>query len=829
MPGSRSYRSSSLSTVSSAAPSSVYSSGRASSAYSTFNSSQPWKDRSLNFANINRGNVAALRSQFASPATTSAGYSRQRIGSVDRYTRSAPNDRLSVGNSNRSSFSPANSYITSAPSRRIYAPPASNTNSTNNLAPSALGITYNKTSPTSRVSGKDSSQERVKNTTYNLTPFSSRRNSGNNTSPAKSSTYNLTPFSSRLNRSEIKDLSNQERKKSKLTPDESIDQESEEEDERNFVRRMCRATSPLEPHDPTVRYRSKPISATKTIKVKIKRKGRRIERKFVNAGVQIDVDELKNNIKYSRFLHGPGYLPNRRLPSLRIEPETTPPNLSSPTLSPRKVLDRWQPKPVSAPTTPVKVKLPSQSSYKIKQRPKNDQSLATGGGEAPAEMKFTIEGTSATEDESVFEEPIPQKQQTSYLLRKQAQEAAAVAPLTPENLSLKDSIEKVKQWKQQLQITPPDAPSSSRPPKIPKVPRQNYKKSDEKKVAEDNASSAPSDLISTRPMSPYDNMQRRSPSPYDNLDQRKSSLFGLRNRILTAPSVDSLLTYGPTTEDRGSTMSLTSIGNDRPKRSTFWGVRSVENLSGSILSLPDLARPEQMKKGFISSLIDIDSILGYSDTERDFSDEEQFLDNITPRISPPPEFIYISNLKDIDDVIGSLKFNEKRLITSSCDSLLDTPIAENTPDQPLLPSPSSNALEDIDALLDSISKEPKRSTKKVIITDDPEKPLIDLGVDNKPLVNGRELQTTKDRQIFKSIVRKKIDENKGHLSGEEIVKFSKISQKIPEGNTKFLGYKSFQKLLEGINLDTYKVRPTLILFYASTNSAYGYITLTRCR
>ncbi len=112
--------------------------------------------------------------------------------------------------------------------------------------------------------------------------------------------------------------------------------------------------------------------------------------------------------------------------------------------------------------------------------------------------------------------------------KKEAEMEANFAPLTAENLSLKESIEKVKSWKKQLTVTPPDSPVS------PHSPNKDFRKSELNKADSSHSTQwgrqsgfqpkARPKFFAGVPQFPNSEEESesstsrdRSPSPYDNL------------------------------------------------------------------------------------------------------------------------------------------------------------------------------------------------------------------------------------------------------------------------------------------------------------------------
>ena len=119
-----------------------------------------------------------------------------------------------------------------------------------------------------------------------------------------------------------------------------------------------------------------------------------------------------------------------------------------------------------------KVSIPKQSGFRPTQRPGHASHTET---DSVLDDDRDI-GTSEEELHEVWGYDAPA--QTSYLSKQKEQKqktaeteapvaTTQVLPLTPENLSLKESIEKVKSWKKQLYRTPPETPVPSEGPLSP--------------------------------------------------------------------------------------------------------------------------------------------------------------------------------------------------------------------------------------------------------------------------------------------------------------------------------------------------------------------------
>ena len=290
-----------------------------------------------------------------------------------------------------------------------------------------------------------------------------------------------------------KDKDDDRGRKKKVVYDDSSDSAHEPEGgdpDHSVVYKTSRATSPMDP-DRDFYLQNKPqkdrrryISRTKTKKYPKKVYRWRKDRPIIKTReIQVDENELD---KYSGRLRinrdkfrdreksstSDKYTSNKKyqVPSTSSRPTSYSSQPSAPdrlagsvssrhSNSSQPVRETQQLKEIDS--TPP----PRQSKFKAKERP----------GQKP---QTTVHSQSAARkpqpDTESDDEEYNAPQQSTYAnwkLRQEKRKAAEkkakeknkvkVAALTPENLSLKDSIDKVKSWKRQLQQTPPETPIHS--------------------------------------------------------------------------------------------------------------------------------------------------------------------------------------------------------------------------------------------------------------------------------------------------------------------------------------------------------------------------------
>ena len=345
--------------------------------------------------------------------------------------------------------------------------------------------------------------------------------------------------------------------------------------------------------------------------------------------------------------------------------------------------------------------------------------------------------------------------------------------LTIENMSLKDSIEKVKNWKRQLKMMPPDSPDihkhlpgDRQSKKTAPIPYESdytededidddvsiseemmgtpivYSKSEHKKSQMSPSSRrssnervlSPSGSEETgflREESPnrdishphrgkdkkmcagvpqfsvnqhgqrlkpgHDNRPDRSPSPYDNVDRQSkrhtrddqpTSPYNdtsgrnrphiviepcepdLGDRMVPAMSMDSLAS-GFTSDDGSfgsggeadisraqSMVSLNTFPSSSlpRKRGNISKAMSMDSLATSVSSLPDLVQSSQGSRvGYTFGLQDIDSLLGFTETEDDFSDDFTDENDDSESFYSADELPRKRNIGDSDIVLSPVK------------------------------------------------------------------------------------------------------------------------------------------------------------------------------
>ncbi|ELT95082.1 hypothetical protein CAPTEDRAFT_202967 [Capitella teleta] len=761
-------------------------------------------DRSLSYANTNRGNVASLSNKFGSSSyDTGRGYTSD-AESTRSYGSSYSRPSSSTYGSSRNTSPPRSSSRIgtdySRSSTRDYSSsskPSKSYGSSTDYGSSATKKDYGTSYSSGSTYTPSTPASRLRNTDYNLTPFSSRRT-------AKASDINLTPFStrhtrassvldtssttkpyersssgssmtsrqpsvsrqtsvdrtvSRQNSEEVKkkqkeEEEEKEREKEKLSKqrrriqyDDSSDSEKEPDGKKdpNFRYLTSRATSPMDPDRDAMEMRQmrrkserRFIARTKTKKYPVKEKNRK--RRLKNIHIQVNTEELdkftgrfrheKNKYaKYAKPLETrdkrPSYTSqsstrsssrsqldsdrSSKIPSQSsIETPVTPPAQHS--KEPRKLtekLDKFNHKTGEAQDSkPV----PKQSGFKPKSRSATF-SLSHDEIESPRRSRTTQEDT---EDESVFEDDIPAAQ-TSFVNKHERDKTKRVrvkklepkvAALTSENLSLKDSIDKVRNWKKQLssdgildepavyaqgehkkkkvlkkqeskdstgsgETLKQKSRKSSRegllsPPSEPEIPEIDIQDADKKFKKKKMYSGVPEFPIEDNfdRLKPTANRGKktlnRSSSPYDNDESKPSKLANDKNKqnnkdapvvvidhlvtsdsdateVMSQTPSESMMDYGDESsivtsdEDFGSlqkgqsTMSINSMDTNAtyslPRKGGKFPAMSMDSLASSVSSLPDVVQSSE-RGGQWSRVMDIDSLLGFTETEDDFEEDE---------------------------------------------------------------------------------------------------------------------------------------------------------------------------------------------------------------
>ncbi len=540
---------------------------------------------------------------------------------------------------------------------------------------------------------------------------------------ARTSDYNLTAFSSRLSRqnSEPSLTSRQPSKESissKKSDSESSDSiaesemVSDDEMDPDFHYVVERGTYPKgeEPEEPETR-KKKRIGKKSISKTKIKLRQKKVyERRrdrpvTIDNSIQVNVEELEKNCRRSsRYGSGSGY-------GSRYSSGSYGSSYGSGSYgSTYGTSGRYGGGGSSYGTTytgrsSYRPGSSSYSSYKNKDEVKDSRrsridstesdkskSRHSSGSKENKQSAFvpksrqrrsTLESddevfnhdTKLSSSEEEEEIDIPMKQ--SSFFEKQQQRTK----LTPENLSLKDSIDKVRSWKKQLTETPPDSPVSpvpggGRSPRSGKGKlmytksssgdsvfmdedddafNKEYRKSQlnmsKKKSARKSGSSSDAfskgKMYAGVPQFPVDTEEingevsprskkkvlkikiDRSPSPYDNFlspgDKGGRSPSPYDNmgtpKVHPSKSMESIEDAQDEEQARlnrtQSMMSIDSIG----RKKSLNHAKSMDSLS-TATSLPDLVQPDTCKKkhSFISAFTDIDSFLDFTETEDDFDD-----------------------------------------------------------------------------------------------------------------------------------------------------------------------------------------------------------------
>ena len=245
-----------------------------------------------------------------------------------------------------------------------------------------------------------------------------------------------------------------------------------DEDER-VIYLTSRATSPKETDMETRRERdrrkqreerTKTISRTKTRKSERKIYKRRWDRpKTRNADIQVDEEEIDRNIRLkSRFVGSTSGSYSGRGSSSGYSSK-----YSGSSSSPSKYQSSYDRGASSysrnrtestgsdaAEVEEEKPKLRKKSDGEKKTRPKS--------GCSDSSHQSSYRSKRETPSQSTFINKREAPPQSSFINKRQSRvcDSPEVSALTSENLSLKDSIDKVRSWKEQLHDDPPDSPMS---------------------------------------------------------------------------------------------------------------------------------------------------------------------------------------------------------------------------------------------------------------------------------------------------------------------------------------------------------------------------------
>ena len=699
---------------------------------------------------------------------------------------------------------------------------------------------------------------RPKATDYVLTPFNTRRST-------RTSDVNLTPFATHTSRQsstveskpkekvlteppKLKKAVTKTAKRKSTDSSESCEEPDNERDRIPNVRYLTsRATSPLDSlriERYRDRIRKKNISRTKTKTYPMKvYKRKRDQPKVKDMCIQVDENDIDNIGKklkkinvYKEYKETQDQIEaiknkrlNRKPPRL---PEQNSVSISKAAVG-NKVSKFEQ---IGSPKS-----VPKQSAFKANQRPAIISSKVDYKSIPEVDDSSAAEGDG---DEGDNEETYSEKQSgfksSKWKKKPPKTNKEAVAALTTENVSLKESIEKVKKWKRQLQDSPPEEwdfgdgseskgqnsnlqrqkreivsgkakmltsferqkstvnkynsrhdnessdrfsrDHSTKDSKSPMSPGETGNKCtpannhgfDHVSTSDDETwftrDASPNRNLSKsrqtletgdgveRSPSPYDNVEHhnnknkncnRSVSPYDNVPHRKRIPPDSKAMLYPSDSMDSIATAC----DLSPTVSENNVGVERTQSlltldSTqgSWKYKvpkaiSMGSFSTSIQSLPEFIPEYNRGQVYIGGVQDIDSLLGFTETEDVFSDESEddseiFFDaegNMTDTSNASAvsrthnrkrnstnieEIVYISETKDIDELFNhsddentfqyglaepmsissvlhtpksadstsSLQVPKSSNKGGSADSLLDTPVPD-TPDMPLAPVP----------------------------------------------------------------------------------------------------------------------------------------------
>lgn len=603
-----------------------------------------------------------------------------------------------------------------------------------------LGSSYGPSS-SSQSSGTDAS--RAKSSYYSLTPFETRRT-------AKTTDLNLTPYTSRVTgdsakpsyerqtsagRSVSRQVSSEDAKtmpKSKTVLSDSSDSEPEPKDvskrDPNVRYLTSRATSPMEIDRDEYDMRKKPdknrnrlLSRTKTKTYPVGDRKRR--RQLKNIHIQVDGEELDkycgrvriNREKLAKYAAPENkYAIPRYGPSVAAIASTIDDKSSTATKgsSSSSVGGRGEGETsVSTGGEEPKGKpvLPKQSVFVPRDRktPRNNFQDEDDVNDVPVNIRKTMASKDRNRKDEAKEEDREQgPKQSSFLERKWHQQEEAEKQekqekttkqlqkqqkdkAAPADMTLKESIEKVRSWKKQLQHGSPDSGDEDEnrielygkdewrkknlknkktnetskdtttlsPPRSIRSPSgsdmseigflrdsspnvevsENLKKDKRKLVAgvpkfpltsenivddekQSNKQKQKQKQNKDRSPSPYDNLKapsttnQRSISPYDNLEKADGSQTGKRLLGRAFPSTESLGGFGGDVSSEDDDIRGVSSKGRRPTT-----LKPKVQKGSSTNSLPDLVTSSEgvRRSEFIGKLRDIDSLLGYSETEDD--------------------------------------------------------------------------------------------------------------------------------------------------------------------------------------------------------------------
>ena len=716
------------------------------------------------------GSTASINREPSPPRTSRTDYDSGRFSRSD-WTRKP----VSYGNS---SYTPKSSGYSS---------------SSSSIAPRTYGSSYSSRPSTSSYTP---TKVRPKTTDYVLTPFVSRRS-------AKTSDLNLTPFPSRISRStsittpkststETYTEKKPPRPEATKTKPESTatkvesrrlrsKQDSPEQDEYekdpNARYLTSRATSPLDSLF-VERYRDrqkkKRISGTETKAYPAKVYKRKRDRPLMrDHSLQVSENEIDNIVPHKKVNRYEEYKATQKTTEKPRFIKNTPVEQNTVSISKAIVgnkVSKFESKQPEQ-SSPLAVRK-LQSSFRVGVRP--DSQLQHSISQPSYQYKDDTE----TDDYSASEADdmvVPQSQFESKVWKKNTvkPQRSKVSALTTDNLSLKDSIEKVKKWKRQLKDNPPedwdfdietesDDDTSNYQRQISAIEANELNKQSKcmrQISAPEDIYSHSVDPILAKPPSGSPRTANRRPlqkrASFEDLSTSEDETWFTRDvspnkelpsHLRPSISIDSVASAGNVssvdyTNDTGvsraqSMLTLDTDGNSSLNWKKLPKAISMGSLASSVYSLPDLI-PVPKGQVYIGGVQDIDSLLGFSDSEitDNFSSDESensdsFFDaesevsveynkdynkakTMSTAKNVVEEIVYISEAKDIDDIIAPEDINKyyyhglvvtafkpltpaesllsvpptpTTATSGSSESLLDTPVPD-TPDMPLAPVP----------------------------------------------------------------------------------------------------------------------------------------------
>ena len=570
-----------------------------------------------------------------------------------------------------------------------------------------------------------SSRRTTRSSDVNLTPYTSRLGRSLSTEPT------TKPAPERQNSRESHETAATTRRTRSDDFEASSDSANEPEggNKDSSVRFLTsRATSPMDPDRDYRRpiHREKRrilIARTKTKVYPAKEYKRRRDRPVLTTtSVQVDAEELdkyagrvrrrkdrqsygsRSSSNYAPKYAGVGssYSSKPSSTSSRKDsaatPDTPPAKLLSPPMSPpppqkpqsptlvEQTRSMWQKRDQERKTKRKdKPTLPKQTGFKNRSRLRSvatDDSVFDGDDTDVLAERETARDFESDENmgtlpqQSNFYSARKKQQLNQHLAAKAAK--STLIPLTPENLNLKESIDKVKSWKKQLQQSPPESPQprkkpaesstksiarqlsrgSSREEPLVSSPistgRRQLTSKDRRMFAgvpqfpietetdateDERPLSRPTSAASATPRRILRIRKDRSPSPYDNLTEREE--FERRRPPPPRVTIDGQ----PASPDRRRGRAYPNRGNESVNFGDVSSMASEEE---------DEEKPALGRSPSIESM---ETQANGSLSRRDQYEPARSVDSFTTGTASPSEYtgrqpgVFIGGVRDIDSLL----------------------------------------------------------------------------------------------------------------------------------------------------------------------------------